>query len=239
MRLVGLMLVMVASVALNGCATTAQKSPIGEAVYYALQTDTTLRTWTQKCEGYGGQVRQLSWQARKNWWQRNGTFVESADYGLTRGVMKVSGSRDVTGANLALGITADIVDGAEKEVDGLLKASGNKEQLCIKMLTKFNDGDYDLRDNNNLYPVLVELQNQAEQNGGLLVEEKAALDLSKKRSFGRSLYAVEKLVKRNGCPGATVKILKNNWPHEVYDVQCPDKSYVLVQCEWGSCIMSD
>ncbi len=222
---------------LVGCA--APKSSTSEAVYYALQTDVQLRLWVEHCEGINGKVKQVAWQAKKNWWRRNGAFVEGADYGLTREIMLVSGDRDVTGANIAMGLTSQVVNEAEKEMQAILDSSSNQQKLCLNMLGKFNDGAYDLRDNNKFYPTLVDLQRRAQRDGTDLEEKLAALAVGKQRKFGRSLYAVEKLAKRSGCPGANVKVIKADWPHEVYDVQCPDKSYVLVRCEWGNCLINE
>ena len=222
---------------LVGCA--APKSSTSEAVYYALQTDVQLRLWVEHCEGINGKVKQVAWQAKKNWWRRNGAFVEGADYGLTREIMLVSGDRDVTGANVAMGLTSQVVNEAEKEMQAILDGSSNQQKLCLNMLGKFNDGAYDLRDNNKYYPTLVDLQRRAQRDGTNLEEKSAALAVGKQRKFGRSLYAVEKLAKRSGCPGADVKVIKADWPHEVYDVQCPDKSYVLVRCEWGNCLVNE
>lgn len=222
---------------LAGCSTP--KSSTNDAVYYALQTDVQLRLWVDHCEGISGRAKQVAWQAKKNWWRRNGAFVEGADYGLTREIMMVSGDRDVTGANLALGVTSQVINQAEKEMQSVLEGSSNQEKLCMNMLAKFNDGDYDLRDNNQLYPTLVDLQRREQRDGQNLEEKAAMLEVKKQRKFGRSLYAVEKLAKRSGCPGAKVQVIKADWPHEVYDVQCPDKSYVLVRCEWGNCLVND
>lgn len=222
---------------LAGCS--APKSSTNEAVYYALQTDVQLRLWVEHCEGINGKVKQVAWQAKTNWWRRNGAFVEGADYGLTREIMLVSGDRDVTSANVALGVTSQLVNEAEEEMESILESSGNQQKLCLNMLAKFNDGEYDLRDNNQFYPTLVDLQRRAQRDGNDLEEKTAALEMKKQRKFGRSLYVVEKLAKRSGCPGANVKVIKADWPHEVYDVQCPDKSYVLVRCEWGNCLINE
>lgn len=223
---------------LVGCSSAPQSST-GQAVYYALQTDVQLRLWVDHCQNMSGKLKQVAWQAKSNWWRRNGAFVEGADYGLTREIMLVSGDRDVTGANIALGITAQAVQDAEAEMKLILDESGNQEKLCLNMLSKFNDGDYDLRDNNQFYPTLVDLQRRAQQNGQELQEKSATLAINKQRKFGRSLYVVEKLAKRSGCPGASVKVIKSDWPHEVYDVQCPDNSYILVRCEWGNCLLNE
>ncbi len=223
---------------LTACSSAPQSST-GQAIYYALQTDVQLRLWSDHCSKIDPQVKQKAWQAQKNWWQRNGAFVEGADYGLTREVMLISGERDVTGANVALGVTTQVVQDAEAEMAGILKESGDQKKLCLNMLAKFNDGEYDLRDNNQFYPTLVDLQRRSQRDGQDLEEKAAALEIKKQRKFGRSLYVVEKLAKRSGCPGGKVKVIKADWPNEVYDVTCPDNSYVLVRCEWGNCVVND
>lgn len=223
---------------LTACSSAPQSST-GQAIYYALQTDVQLRLWSDHCSQIDPQVKQKAWQAQRNWWQRNGAFVEGADYGLTREVMLVSGDRDVTGANVALGVTTQVVEDAEAEVASILKESGDQKKLCLNMLAKFNDGEYDLRDNNQFYPTLVDLQRRSERDGKNLEEKAAALEVKKQRKFGRSLYVVEKLAKRSGCPGGKAKVIKADWPNEVYDVTCPDKSYILVRCEWGNCVVND
>lgn len=114
--------------------------------------------------------------------------------------MLVSGDRDVTAANIALGVTTQVVEDAESEMKEILVESGDQQELCLNMLSKFNDGDYDLRDNNQFYPTLVDLQRRAQRDGQKLEEKAAALVVKKQRKFGRSLYVVEKLAKRSGCP---------------------------------------
>jgi hypothetical protein len=84
---------------LVGCSSAPQSST-GQAVYYALQTDVQLRLWVEHCQDMSSKAKQSAWQAKKNWWRRNGAFVEGADFGLTREIMLVSGERDVTGANI-------------------------------------------------------------------------------------------------------------------------------------------
>jgi hypothetical protein len=223
---------------LSACASNPQSSSSG-AIYYALQADVELRLWAEQCSALSPQLRQEAWKAKTNWWRRNGAFVEGADYGLTREIMVLSGDRDVTGANLALGMTSQIVEESEKEVANILEQSGDQKKLCLTMLGKFNAGDYDLRDNNQFYPTLVNLQRRSEVHGASLHEKAAEVALEKQRKFGRSLYVVEKLVKRSSCPGGAVKVIKADWPNEVYDVNCPDDSYVLVRCEWGNCFIKD
>jgi hypothetical protein len=186
----------------------APKSSTGQAIYYALKTDVQLRLWVEQCQGMSGKAKQIAWQAKSNWWRRNGAFVEGADFGLTREIMLVSDHRDVSGANLALGITTQFVEEAEAEMKRLLEASGNQEKLCVNMLPKFNDGDFDLRDNNQFYPVLVGLQCRAQQEGVDLEDKSAALTVKKQRKLGLSLYVVEKLAKRSGALARMLKSLK-------------------------------
>src|SRR5690554_8062217 len=101
-----------ASAFLLGCSSTPL-SLKGEAVYYALETDTLLRTWEESCKEVNLDVKQKALLTRQNWWQRNGTFVEAADFGLAYDMIQISGDRPETGARLALAVTWDIVENAE------------------------------------------------------------------------------------------------------------------------------
>lgn len=223
---------------LQGCATS-QLSPTGDAVYYALQTDTTMRTWVDACEGINAETRQAAYMAQQNWWKRNGALVEGADFGLAYDLVQVSGDRPETGARLAMALTWQVVESAEQEVNGLLGKSGNREDLCLRVLGQYDKGERDLHGNEQVYNSLVSLQRKAEQQGPELVLKKAAVEAQSGKVYGRSYYIVEKMAQRQGCPGADVHLLRNAWPHEVYDARCPDNSYLIMRCEWGNCLITD
>ena len=223
---------------LSGCSS-APKIKTGEAVYYALNTDSQLRVWAERCGAISNSAKALAWSTHRSWWQRNGSFVEGADYGLTRDIMMVSGDRDVTGADLAMGFTAQIVADAQGRVDAMLSEVSDQETLCGNILSKYEKGDFDLRGDDDLYPTLVDLQRRSQAGAEALKRKQQALIKKKKRRFGRSLYTVEKIARRSGCPAADVTLIKNAWPHEVYDLQCPGGDYVLVRCEWGNCLIND
>ncbi len=223
---------------LQGCSST-QLSPTGEAVYYALQTDTTLRTWVDACDDVSAKAKQAAYTAKQNWWQRNGAFVESADFGLVYDIIHVTDDRTETGARMAMALTWQVVETAEAEVQELLSASGDKEDLCLRVLSQYNQGERDLRSQDKVYESLVNLQRRSQRDGTDLNLKRAAVEQKAGKVYGRSFYVVEKMAKRNGCSGAEVHLLKNAWPHEVYDARCPDNSYLLVRCEWGNCLVTD
>ena len=85
----------------------------------------------------------------------------------------------------------------------------------------------------------MDLQRRSQQQGEDLEIKRAAVSVEAGKEYGRSFYVVEKMAKRNGCSGAEVHLLKNAWPHEVYDASCPDGSYLLMRCEWGNCLIAD
>jgi len=231
-------LVLSAMVLLQGCASS-QLSPTGDAVYYALQTDTTLRSWVDACKDVSGQTRQAAYTAKQNWWKRNGAFVDSADFGLAYDIITVTDERAETGARMAMALTWQVVETAEAEVNEMLSGASNKEDLCLSVLNQYNDGERDLRGNDKVYNSLVDLQRRSQKQGKDLDIKRAAVESKTGKVYGRSFYVVEKMAKRNGCPGAKVQLLKNAWPNEVYDATCPDGSYMLMRCEWGNCLVTD
>ncbi|MAD45206.1 MAG: hypothetical protein CMI02_15270 [Oceanospirillaceae bacterium] len=231
-------LLLAALVLLQGCSNNPL-SPTGEAVYYALQTDTTLRAWADACADVSAETRQAAYTAEQNWWKRNGAFVESADFGLNYDIITVTDERAETGARMAMALTWQVVETAEAEVNDLLSGASNKEDLCLRVLNQYNDGERDLRGNDKVYNSLVDLQRRSQKQGEDLAIKRAAVEKKTGKVYGRSFYVVEKMAKRNGCPGAEVHLLKNAWPFEVYDAKCPDGSYLLMRCEWGNCLVTE
>lgn len=236
MRLTALMLFLMTG--LVGCSSSPLTST-GESIYYALQTDTSLRSWVDACYDVSSDAKRQALMAKRNWWQRNGTFVESADFGLAYDIIHVTDERAETGARMAMALTWQVVETAEKEVNELLSGTNDKEDLCLRILQQYNEGERDLRGNEELYNGLVKLQRRAQSQGKELALKRASIERVNKKVYGRSFYVVEKMAKRNGCPGAEVQLLKNAWPHEVYDAKCPDGSYILARCEWGNCLITD
>ncbi|KZZ51068.1 hypothetical protein A3759_00295 [Thalassolituus sp. HI0120] len=226
------------SLGLVGCSSNPL-SPTGEAVYYALQTDTSLRSWVDACYDVSSETKQEALRTQRNWWKRNGAFVEGADFGLAYNIIKVTDDRAETGARMAMALTWQVVETAEQEVNELMTGASDKEDLCLRVLERYNEGEMDLRGNEELYQGLVKLQRRAQSQGKDLAMKRASIEKRTKTVYGRSFYVVEKLAKRHGCPGARVQLLKNDWPHEVYDGRCPDGSYILARCEWGNCLITE
>lgn len=230
-------LIIVSVTLLSGCATR-QYASTADSVQFALQTDTTLRTWVQECEKVSHRSKQLAWQARNGWWSRNSVYVKGADYGLTNELMAVTSDRDVTGALVAAGVVAQIYATADGEVKELLESSGNKPDLCKNVLAKYESGEYDFTNDKTHFPQLLNLEKRATKDQDNLFRRSAELSTKKSRRHGRSLYTVEK-ISRKICDSPEVTILKAQWPYEVYNVQCSTNTYSLVRCEWGSCLISE
>ncbi|MFC3679648.1 hypothetical protein [Bacterioplanoides pacificum] len=230
--------VLLTCIGLAGCSSNPL-SPTGEAIYYALQTDTSLRSWVDACTGVSSEAKQQALMTQKNWWKRNGAFVESADFGLAYDLVTVTDERAETGARLAMALTWQVVETAEQEVQELMQNTSDREQLCRGIMTQYSEGERDLRGNESLYNNLVALQRRSQSQGKELALKKASVEQRTGRVYGRSFYVVEKMARRQGCPGAEVQLLKNAWPHEVYDARCPDGSYLIARCEWGNCLIAE
>ena len=152
-----ILMLLLASSLLFGCSSTPSATTKGQAVYYALAADTLSRTWEESCKAVNLDVRQKATLTRQQWWERNGAFVEAADFGLAYGIIKISDERIETGARLALAVTWDIVENADKKVADRL-AKGNAAATCAEVIEAYGNGQYDLIDNKKYYKQLVELQ---------------------------------------------------------------------------------
>ncbi len=221
------------SLALVACSSPARK-PQEQAIFHALVHDATLRTLVQHCNEVSKSSEQEAWKAQKEWWKRNGAFVEAADYGFSYNMINFTGNRQETGARYAMALTFDVVDEAENRVSETLK-EGVSEEACIAALLDYRDGNKDLSDNKELYSLLLNLVQQKKSRGPDLLLQQAELDIEKGKKYSRSSITAERLAIRTVCPGAVVHTLKANWPLEIFEASCPDKSYVLVECEWGNC----
>lgn len=220
----------------QGCSSKSL-SETGEAVYYALQTETSLRYWVNACSNVSTGLRQSALITQRDWWQRNGAFVEGADFGLAYNLIQVTDTRADTGARLAMALTWQVTETAEQEVRAVLDKSNNREQICRGILAQYNDGRRDLRGNDALYNTLVDLQRHKQQKGSDLALKQAAVATATGIHYGRSFYVVERLAARDGCAGAQVQLLKTAWPHEVYDAKCADNQFLIMRCEWGNCMI--
>lgn len=233
MRIFGLLGLM-AVLALQGCSSKPV-NPTSEAIHYALQAETTLRYWVTQCADVSPNAKQSAYVTQQNWWQRNGAFVEGADFGLAYSLVNVTDTRAETGSRVAMALTWQVMETAEQTVNTTFEKENDKEALCSRVMSQYSRGEHDLRANSELYNTLVELQRRQQRDGVDLSLKRAAVEQRIGKVYGRSFYVVEKLAQRQGCFGAQVNLLKNAWPYEVYDARCPDGSFVLVRCEWGNC----
>lgn len=230
------LLLAVAGVFLQGCSS-APKSDRGEAIYQALKVDTTLRAWVDACKGVSHKTTKVANLTYQNWWRRNASLVESADYGLSYGVLKVTDTRQAAGAQMAMAITWDVVDSADQDVESELTLATDKEALCLRVLGRYNDGEQDLADMEGVYETLIELEHHKTKQGENVALKRASIEKRTGRVYGRSFYVAEKLSQRYACRGAVVHLLSNAWPYEVYNAECDGGNFVLIRCEWGNCMI--
>lgn len=212
-----------------GCSSTPV-SPTGLAVYDTLEADAQLRTWVAACQTINKELHDYANATRQAWWQRNGSYVESADFGLNYGVLRVSEERVEAGARLAMGLTWNIVQQSELDRDQHLS-----EKACYSMLSKYEQGKFDFGKKSKWYNELTQLQRFKENSSEDFTHKLAAVTTATGIEYGRSFYVVEKLIKQEECDTAEVRLIKNSWPNEVYEANCADKSYHVVRCEWSNC----
>ena len=169
---------------LTACSGVS-RTPQEQAISYALVNDVTVRKLTDACSNVSIAAKQSAWRGYRSWWTRNGNLVEAADYGLSYNLVTLTDDRLETGARLAMGLTFDIVAQAQQQVDKLLSDS-DKEEACIDIMSEYRDGKMDLREDQNLYPLLVNLQQRQQQQGEDLLLKIATIEDKKDKKYSRS-----------------------------------------------------
>jgi hypothetical protein len=210
------------------------RTPDEQAISYALVNDVTVRKLKDECSKVSVAAKQAAWRGYRSWWKRNAPLVEAADYGLSYNLVTLSNDRLETGARYAMGLTFDIVSEAEQHVADLLDG-GDSEDTCIDVMGEYRDGSMDLREDSNMYPLLVKLQQQNDAKGEDHFLNIGKIEEKQNKKYSRSAYVVERLVKREGCIKPKVRSLKSDGPNEVLEATCADKSFMLVRCEWRNC----
>ena len=214
------------------------RSPQEKAINYALVNDVVVRKLADECSKVSVTAKQAAWRGYKSWWKRNGNLVEAADYGLSYNLVTLTGDRLETGARYAMGLTFDIVVEAERRVEQLM-SDGDREETCVDVMGEYRDGAMDLREDSDLYDFLVGLQQSQELEGDDLLLKSSQIETKRGKKYSRSAYAVERLVKREGCVNPKVSSLKADGPSEILEAVCADKTFMLVRCEWRNCKIQD
>ncbi len=227
------LILILAVLSLAACSGVS-RTPDEQAISYALVNDVVVRKLTEECSRVSVTAKQAAWRGYRSWWKRNGSLVEAADYGLSYNLVTLTDDRLETGARYAMGLTFDIVAEAEQQVAELLEG-GDKEDTCLDIMGNYRDGELDLREDTNLYGLLVNLQQEQELQGDDHLLKIGRIEGKQSKKYSRSAYVVEQLVKREGCVKPRVRSLKADGPNEILEAVCADKSFLLVRCEWRSC----
>lgn len=223
--------------AISACSGV-NRTPDEQAISYALVEDVTVRKLTDACSQVNVTTKQAAWRGYRSWWKRNGSLVEAADYGLSYNLVTLTNSRQETGARYAMGLTFDIVAEAEQRVASLLE-EGDKAATCMDIMSEYRDGSMDLREDSNMYPLLVKLQERHDAQGPDLYLQMSQIEDKSHKKYSRSAYTVERMAKREGCANPKVRTLKADGPNEVLEATCADDSFLLVRCEWRNCKIQD
>lgn len=230
-----LILMLISAVAIGGCAQAPQLSPKGDAIFYALQADTMMNTWRYECGQVSSRANYLAESARTDWWRRNGSLVEAADFGLAYNMVTVTDTRQDTGARLAMALTWEVQERANALVDKKLSNADDKDALCNQILSDYRQGSWDIKGSEEIQAALQSMKKASVEQRDDYDLKRGRIEAKTKKSYGRSLYVVEQFAEQEGCEKSSVQLIKGEWPYEIYDVVCDAKPFMLMRCEWGRC----
>ncbi|MFC3853093.1 hypothetical protein ACFOSD_09645 [Salinispirillum marinum] len=223
---------LIASLLFVGCAAPSAKYT-NEAVAYALATEAELRALVAACDGVSGPASAAAREADQEWWRRNATMMQAADYGfITELNGFVDDRRTESLALFTMNAGFALDEQMRERVAGKLDTR-NPERICLQELANFRAGDRDLNQDDRHYAELVALSTEARVDQNALRSSRTPTAAN--REFGRSFYQAEQALSAVGCQQADISMLKNSWPLEVYEAQCRDMTYHLVRCEWNRC----
>lgn len=223
---------------LVACSSKPTMIPLSgknEVIYNTLYADAMMNTWRYECSQVSTRSNYLSQEARTSWWQRNGELVKSADFGLAYNIVTVTDSRADTGAKLAMSIMWDIRSKSQQAVADKLSGKSNQEAICLDILNNYKKGKWDIKGDQETQSLLNGMKAYAEENKNKMDLRRAMISSSTRTQYGRSFYIAEKFAEQQGCNAQSVRLVKGEWPNEIYDLECTDKPFILLRCEWGSC----
>ena len=227
-------IIVVCLLLLSAACSGPVRKPQEQAIFQALVQDVTLRKLADYCGQLDADMQQYAWRARKEWWDRNQAFVEAADFGFAYHLLDLTGDRQETGARYAMALAYDVDHEAGLQAAKVTQAN-NQQRACTAELKSYLDGKQELKNDQDMYPMLLDLLQQKEtRSNDLLLKQSRVVEASG-YSYSRSSATAERLAKRQHCPGVVVSALKADWPLEIFEASCPDKSFALIECEWGQC----
>ena len=219
---------------LVSCASAPVRPPQEAAIFHAFVQDAVIRKVVDQCGELSVELKNIAWMTRKEWWRRNGPFVEAADYGFSYNMLSLTDERQRTGARYAMAVAYDVAYESEEIVTSAL-SSGNKQRVCQELLGEYREGEKDLNKNKSLYDLLLSLVQVSKNKHEDLLLKQAEVSAKSGKKFSRSSITAERLANRQVCPRSLVSTLKADWPIEVFEVTCPDKSFSIISCSWGNC----
>lgn len=219
---------------ISACSSGPTRPPQEAAIFHALAQDATLRQIADHCGGISTTLENRSWQTHQSWWKRNGSFVEAAEFGFSYNLITLNGDRQVAGSRYAMALAMDVALEAQTLAQPVVQAS-DRALSCETVLAQYNEGKMDLNKNRDLYKLLLTLDQQKGRQGKDLYVQQAEVSSKTGKKYSRSSITAERLVIRNRCRDPKVQTLKASWPAEIFEATCPDKSSILVSCDWGNC----
>jgi len=219
---------------LAACSGAPVRPPQENAIFHALTQDVALRQIVNHCGTLSTTLKNRGWQTQQDWWKRNGSFVEAAEFGFSHNLVKLNGDRRAAGSRYAMAVAMDVALEAESISNPVIQSS-DRMLSCESILAKYGEGKMDLNTNRDLYKLLLTLDQQKGRYGKDLFVQQAKIDTKTGERYSRSSISAERLVIRKVCRAPKIATLKADWPSEIFEATCSDNKTALVTCEWGNC----
>lgn len=264
---------------LTGCTATTEPMPLlpeparppsfdaGEyedarLIHHVLLSDQILRQTSTECMRLYPSVMPYAYEVRRQWWQRNGFWVQQADRALSKTIQasieRRSERASVTAPGNQNAITSETIHHPIKSgasayqtpvpVESGLQISLDIHQQAEQYRDRYlsqNPGQSGCQQFLKYYHS-ADSDFESQQNGQQITQRLNHLSADYypqwsnetgplHQSYDRSLRIAEKLARQTLCRSAHTTAVILQWPREVYNIDCGEQRQYLMRCIWSEC----
>ena len=213
-----------------------------ESAKFAVVENTRLQAIVDACSEVGRQSMETARKVQRDWWRRNWPYVGPADKEMSNHVKMMQHKYgEILGQLDLLFFHREIKEQVAATLKNRIVKTNNRVNACNRRLdpyrSEMNDLIYNDQHADILESIRMDYLNISVAQPYSVPSFKTTVHPIK--NLGRSMRSVEKYVEKNLCTNYLVINLHNNWPKETYGVICGGKAKAVMDCNWGTCKITE